>query len=167
MVSAGAATFQEKYGDGPAAKDRLRLWLKLFTCTSVVEKRIRNLFRSELGSTLPRFDLLATLDHAASPLTMGQLSERLLVSNGNVTGLVARLETEGLLTRRADPRDGRSFHVSLTAEGKTVFAHMALEHEGWIEQMFAGLGESEIQSLMGFLDRVKSAISNGESGNGQ
>ncbi len=157
-MSRPSQTIADKHGGAPKAKDSLRLWLKLLTCSSVIEKRVRGRLRQRFGSTLPRFDVLATLEHAEHPLTMGQLSNRLLVSNGNVTGLVARLETEGLVTRIADPGDRRTFHVTLTPRGRQSFDEMAAAHEIWIEETFACLDGGEIAAMAHSLERIKSSL---------
>jgi DNA-binding MarR family transcriptional regulator len=163
-MTAQARMIEDKHGGAPLAKDSLRLWLKLLTCTSVIEKRVRGRLRERFATTLPRFDLLATLDHASEPLTMGQLSSRLLVSNGNVTGLVARLEAEGHLTRIADPADRRTFYVTLTAKGQNAFNKMAITHEGWIEEMFQSLEAGEIAAIMDGLERLKWALAKHSQG---
>lgn len=163
-MSARAQTAEKRPGPDPDPKPSLRLWLKLLTSTRTIENRVRSRLRQDFATTLPRFDVLATLDHADGPLTMGELSGRLLVSNGNVTGVVARLEAEGLLTRHADPADRRSYHVELTGKGRRVFARMAAAHAGWIEALFSDLGAAEIAALSKGLDRIKSALDGGPAG---
>ncbi len=159
-----AQAIEDKHGGAPPSKDSLRLWLKLLTCTSVIEKRVRGRLRQRFGTTLPRFDVLATLDHAAGPLRMGQLSSRLLVSNGNVTGLVSRLEAEGYVSRIADAADRRTFYVTLTPKGQRDFDKLAAAHEGWIEDMFQSLEAGEIAAMMEGLDHIKLALANKPTG---
>ena len=65
----------------------LRTWLRLFTCTQLIERRVRTGLREEFGTTLPRFDLMAQLERAPKGMTLGELSQRMMVSNGNITGL--------------------------------------------------------------------------------
>ena len=163
-MTARAQAIEDKHGGAPLSKDSLRLWLKLLTCTSVIEKRVRGRLRQRFGTTLPRFDVLATLDHAAGPLTMGQLSSRLLVSNGNVTGLVARLEAAGYVSRIADAADRRTFYVTLTPKGRRSFDQMAAAHEGWIEDMFESLGAGQIAAMTEGLERIKSALAEARPG---
>ena len=88
-------------------KDELRLWLRLFTCKEVIETEVRRRLRDSFEVTLPRFDLLAQLDRAPKGMTLGELSQRMMVSNGNVTGLVDRLVEQGLINRRPSPKDRR------------------------------------------------------------
>ncbi len=148
----------EKLGGAPHSKQSLRLWLRLLTCANVIEKRVREQLRAEFGTTLPRFDVLAALEHAPDELTMGELSKRLMVSNGNVTGIVVRLEKEGLVARRTASQDRRTNFVRLTDQGLAEFSAMAALHENWIDRMFADLDDEEIASLMELLDRMKASL---------
>jgi DNA-binding MarR family transcriptional regulator len=133
----------------------LRLWLRLLTCTTLIENEIRRRLRRDFDVTLPRFDLMAQLDKSAGGMTLGELSQRMMVSNGNVTGLADRLVALGLLDRRASPNDRRVQLVSLTAEGRKAFRTMARAHENWVAEIFADLGESDIETLMGLLATTK------------
>jgi len=138
-------------------KTELRLWLRLLTCTTLIEGEVRRRLRDNFDVTLPRFDLLAQLDKASNGMTLGELSQRMMVSNGNVTGLAERLVEQGLLDRRASASDRRAQIVSLTAEGRRVFRTMARTHEDWIADMFAGLSPGEIDTLMSLLAKTKSS----------
>ena len=109
--------------------EALRLWLRLFTCTTMVERVVDGMLKREFASSLPRFDLLAQLYRAPSGLRMGELSERILTTGGNVTWLVAALEREGLVKRRTAPDDGRATLVRLSAVGRRRFAAMARAHD--------------------------------------
>ena len=93
----------------------LKLWLRLLTCTNMVEGALRQNLRQSFDSTLPRFDLLAQLDRHPEKLTMGELSRLMMVSGGNVTGLVRQLEEEGLVNRVPLKTDRRTYLVGLTA----------------------------------------------------
>jgi len=139
-------------------KRRLRLWLRLLTCSGLVERAVRRRLREEFAVTLPRFDLMAALDRAPAGLTMGELSARLKVSNGNVTGVVERLVGEGLVERTALPTDRRSYKVALTAAGRAAFAAMAERHEGWIDRLLGDLSDGEIEQLMGLLARLRRTV---------
>ena len=146
-------------------KDELRLWLRLFTCKEVVEGEVRRRLRERFNLTLPRFDLMAQLDRTPKGMTLGELSQRMMVSNGNVTGLVDRLVEQGLLSRRPSPRDRRAQLVSLTAEGRRFFRAMARANGDWIADMLADLSSDEIDTLMRLLAKTKAsarkAIGNG------
>jgi len=142
----------------PDAKRRLRLWLRLLTCSGLVERAVRRRLREEFAVTLPRFDLMAALDRTPAGLTMGELSARLKVSNGNVTGVVERLVGEGLVERTALPTDRRSYKVALTTAGRAAFAAMAERHAGWIDRLLGDLSDGEIEQLMGLLARLRRTV---------
>lgn len=142
----------------PGTKDSLRLWLRLLTCTTLIETEIRRRMRADFKTTLPRFDLLAALDRNGEGLTLGDVSRRMMVSNGNVTGLATRLEAEGLVERRLDTGDRRAFRLRLTAKGAREFARQSRAHEGWVAELLGDLSESERGHLYGLLGRTKSSI---------
>ena len=122
----------------PGHKDELRLWLRLLTCTTLVEGEIRARLRRDFDTTLPRFDLMAALDRAPGGVTLGEISRRMMVSNGNVTGLAARLESEGLVERRAMPGDRRAQLLRLTARGRREFAANPRRMKSWIANCSVG-----------------------------
>ena len=136
-------------------KDELRLWLRLFTCKEVVESEVRRRLRDNFNVTLPRFDLMAQLDRFPKGMTLGELSRRMMVSNGNVTGLVERLVEQGLIDRRPSPKDRRAQIVSLTAEGRRLFRAMARANGDWIGEIFADLSGNDIQALLRLLAKAK------------
>jgi len=147
---------ETKVAERPADHEaELRLWLRLLTCTTLIEGEVRRRLRDEFDVTLPRFDLMAQLDKAPNGMTLGELSQRMMVSNGNVTGLAERLVEQGLLDRRPSPNDRRAQIVSLTAEGRRAFRAMARTHEEWIAQIFGGLDATEIDQLMALLAKTK------------
>lgn len=139
-------------------KAELRLWLRLLTCTTMIETEIRRRMRERFDITLPRFDLMAQLERAPQGMTLGELSRRMMVSNGNVTGLVDRLVAEGLLQRRQSDTDRRAHYVSLTDEGHRTFAAMAAEHEDWVADLFADLAPGEVETLMTLLGATKRSV---------
>jgi DNA-binding MarR family transcriptional regulator len=138
-------------------KDELRLWLRLLTCTTLIEGEVRRRLRERFDVTLPRFDLMAQLDRAEDGMTLGELSRRMMVTNGNVTGLAERLVAEGLLSRRQAANDRRSHMVRLTDKGRRQFRKMAQEHEGWIADLFAGISPREVEALLGLLGKTKAS----------
>ena len=136
----------------------LRLWLRLYACTSLIESRVRKRLQTRFATTLPRFDLLAQLERAPQGLRMSELSGRLMVTGGNVTGLVDSLEADGLVVRATDGADRRALRVKLTREGRRVFRAMASEHERWIIEMFAGLSTRDARSLADQLHTLKEHV---------
>jgi DNA-binding MarR family transcriptional regulator len=158
---------ETKVAERPADHEaELRLWLRLLTCTTLIEGEIRRRLRDAFDVTLPRFDLMAQLDKAPNGMTLGELSQRMMVSNGNVTGLTERLVEQGLLDRRSSPTDRRAQIVNLTAEGRRVFRTMARTHEDWIAEIFSGLSADEIETLMQLLARTKTSARNAMNGDG-
>jgi len=136
----------------------LRLWLRLFTCNLMVERTIRARLRERFGITLARFDYLAQLERAPQGLRMQELSRRLMVTGGNVTGLTRQLEDEGLVERRAVDGDRRVQIVRLTAKGRRAFDAMAALHERWVVELFAGLKADDRERLHALLGRLKTAV---------
>jgi DNA-binding MarR family transcriptional regulator len=108
-----AATDTETRATSEHAPD-LRLWLRTLACTNLIENHIRSKLRAEFGITLPRFDLMAQLERSPQGLKMGELSKRMMVTGGNVTGITDQLVAEGLVVREDSPRDRRAYIVKLT-----------------------------------------------------
>jgi DNA-binding MarR family transcriptional regulator len=135
--------------------DELRLWLRLLTCTQLIEREVRSDLREQWGTTLPRFDLMAQLERAPDGLRMSELSRRMMVTGGNITGITDQLEAEGMVERTEVEGDRRAFQVRLTPRGRKQFNAMAQAHEAWIVNAFAGLSAREIQTLHGLLGKVK------------
>jgi DNA-binding MarR family transcriptional regulator len=144
--------------------ESLRLWLRLLAATNLVEAHVRRLLQEKFATTLPRFDLMAQLERSPQGLKMGELSRRLMVTGGNVTGVTDMLEREGLVARSADPLDRRAYRVRLTATGRKVFRAMAEEHERWIVEAFAGLTRREINDLFTLLGKLKTQVRANEGG---
>ena len=122
---------------------RLRLWLQMAKAVRAVEGQLRERLRSQFATTLPRFDLLATLHAAPEGLRMSELSRRLVVSNGNVTGVVDRLVADGLLRREPVAGDRRAFRVELTPAGRTLADEMIGAHRLWVDEIFAGVNAED------------------------
>jgi len=138
--------------------DALRLWLRLLTCTAMIEAKVRAQLRRDFATTLPRFDLLAQLERCPDGLKMGELSQRMMVTGGNVTGITDQLVKEGWVERMPLPNDRRALKVRLTKAGRKAFAAMAEAHESWIIDMLLGLSEAEQRAMYRLLGRLKSAI---------
>jgi DNA-binding MarR family transcriptional regulator len=136
----------------------LKLWLRMLSCTVRVEDAIRSRLRASFGITLPRFDLMAQLERHPDGLRMGELSKRMMVTGGNVTGIADQLEREGLVERVPDPQDGRAAMVRLTPPGRTAFAEMAAVHEGWVADLFAGISANDKASMIALLDTLKQQL---------
>ncbi|CAN5320952.1 MarR family transcriptional regulator [soil metagenome] len=149
----------DKHGGSLAGRMDVRLWLRLLSCSTVIEKRLRRRFADQFDTTLPRFDVLAALDRYRDGMTMGELSRALLVSNGNVTALVRHLEAQGLVLIESAPTDRRSQVVSLTSLGISHFKDLAAAHHQWIGEMLAGVAADQQEELLRLLGSVKASIS--------
>ena len=133
----------------------LRIWLRLLTCTQLIEKRVRAGLREEFATTLPRFDLMAQLERHREGLKMNELSRLLMVTGGNVTAIVDQLEKEGLV-ERGSPADRRAWLIRLTSAGKKSFSEMARAHEQWVVELLSGLTRREHAELLKLLAKLKS-----------
>jgi DNA-binding MarR family transcriptional regulator len=143
--------------------EALRLWLRLLTCTSLMEASVRAELRRDFDCTLPRFDLMAQLERHPEGLRMGELSKRLMVTGGNVTGITDQLVREGLVTREAPPDDRRAFVVRLTPAGRRQFLRMADTHEAWVVKLVAGLTAPERRQLFELLAKLKASVKRARS----
>lgn len=135
----------------------LRLWLRLLSCTVQIENKVRLRLRREFNMTLPRFDLMAQLERSPG-LRMNELSQRLMVSGGNVTGITDQLERQHLVTREDCPGDRRAFTVRLTFNGSKLFREMAVRHEQWIIELLGGLSRDEREAMIKGLGKLKCHI---------
>lgn len=135
--------------------EQLRLWLRLLTCTQLIESRVRANLREQFSTTLPRFDLMAQLDRVHEGMLMKDLSKRMMVTSGNVTGITDQLVAEGLVARNEVEGDRRAYRICLTARGRRAFAAMARAHERWIVEAFDLLTANERATLAKLLARLK------------
>ena len=140
---------------------KLRLWVRMLRAVRVVEVELRRRLRAEFGETLPRFDVMAALARAKIGMTMTEVSRHLMVSNGNVTGIIDRLVTEGLVVRISDAQDRRATLVRLTPKGLRHFARMAQAHEGWVNDILARFSREQSLDLIGSLDALTAATRSG------
>jgi DNA-binding MarR family transcriptional regulator len=143
----------------PDDHQSLRLWLRLLACTNLIETDVRQKLKAGYDTTLPRFDLMAQLDRAGDGLKMGELSRRMMVTGGNVTGITDMLEKEQLVVREPDAADRRAYRVRLTREGRRQFRRMAAEHERWVIGLMEGLAPRQRDQLVELLGVLKAELS--------
>jgi len=141
-----------------AAGPEVRLWLRLSACNTLIDGHLRGRLRHAFDTTPPRFELMALLDKVPDGLTMGELSKRLMVTNGNVTGIVERLVRDGQATRQAAPNDRRTHFVRLTSAGRDAYRTMARAHQDWLGELMGGMEREDVVSLLGLLDRLKRSV---------
>ena len=137
------------------SKQRLRVWLRLLDRNRDIQNRLRSALREEFDMTLPRFDVMATLNWQPEGLRMSALSARLKVSNGNVTGIIESLIREGLVTRTVAPEDKRAAMVRLTERGVAQFQLMAAAHEAWVNTMFDSFDSEQLDQFAGLLEQLQ------------
>jgi DNA-binding MarR family transcriptional regulator len=135
--------------------EALRLWLRLLTCTQLIEKQVRGQLREQFDTTLPRFDLMAQLERNTDGLKMNELSRRMMVTGGNITPVTDQLVKEGLIERLSLASDRRAWLVRLTPNGRALFKKMAKRHESWIVAALGGVSDKELKQLHELLGQVK------------
>ncbi len=141
--------------EAPLDKRRLRMWIRMLRTTRFVEARLREFLRDRYKSTLPRFDVMAALFRAEDGLKMSALSKQLLVSNGNVTGIVDRLVEDRLVVRVIVENDRRAMLVRLSPKGRELFSKMAAEHEAIISDLFSEMDNNDLDLLVDVFSRLK------------
>jgi DNA-binding MarR family transcriptional regulator len=141
-------------------KQELRIWLRMLSTTKLISQEIRRRLRVEFGATLPQFDLLAQLYREPEGLRLGEISKRTMVTNGNITGLVARLEEDGLIFRETPGDDRRVTVARLTDAGRSAFAEMARTHELWIHELMADIDPSAVSTLISTMDQLQRSVRN-------
>lgn len=143
--------------DSTLSRRRLRTWIRLLRLTRRTENTLREFMRVSHGTTLPRFDVMAALYRADAPMKMSALSQMLLVSNGNASTVVDRLEKDGLVNRIAAPKDRRVVNVSLSNKGRAQFEELAAGHEALVDRIFAGLDNNDLDLIRDLLHRAEAA----------
>jgi DNA-binding MarR family transcriptional regulator len=141
---------------GPDSKDRLRLWIRLLRASRIIEAELRERLKAEFDTTLPRFDVMAALYRTPDGMMMSDLSRYLLVSNGNVTGIVDRLVSEGHALRAQRDGDRRTSVVRLTHKGRALFQAMATAHEGWVDEVLGDVSKADARRLTSMLKAFRS-----------
>jgi DNA-binding MarR family transcriptional regulator len=158
-INAGATDVEFLvHGEPAGQRTDLRLWLRLLSCSNLVTQEIRRRLRIEFDTTLPRFDLMAQIAREPNGLRLGELSKRMMVSNGNVTAPTDRLVAEGLVVREIDSVDRRASIARLTPKGAELFSKMAAAHETWLKDLFCDVDAQTEAQLMALLSHMKQSI---------
>jgi DNA-binding MarR family transcriptional regulator len=145
------------------SKQRLRLWIRILRAARAIEAEVRERLRVEFGVTLPQFDVMAALERKPDGMTMTELSRFLMVSNGNVTGIIDRLVSDKLVKRQAPIEDRRAINVRLTPRGMKEFTAMAKAHQDWVDGLLSDFDAAEADTLIRHLDGLSGRIRNGGS----
>jgi DNA-binding MarR family transcriptional regulator len=155
MVSAPLSSSRH----GADSKAKLRLWIRLLRASRLIEANVRERLKSQFHATLPRFDVMAALYRKPDGMLMSEISRFLMVSNGNVTGIVDRLVLDRLVVRSQRDGDRRTSFIRLTGKGRVMFAAMARAHQGWIDEL---LEDVTIKDASELSSKLKSFRSNWE-----
>lgn len=140
-----------------SSSEDLRLVLRLAAFNNLIQNELRNRLRLEFDMTAPRYDLLAQLANEPQGLKMGELSERLMVSNGNITAISLQLEKVGIISRTTNRQDRRSTFIKMTTKGKKAYAKMEASYNQWVEELLSGLTDKTKNSLYKNLEVGKNA----------
>jgi DNA-binding MarR family transcriptional regulator len=159
-----AAELEKDINAHADGKQELRVWLRMLSTTKLISQEIRRRLRAEFGATLPQFDLLAQLDREPEGLRLGEISKRTMVTNGNITGLVERLEADGLVYRETPGDDRRVTVARLTDAGRRAFAEMAAVHETWLRELMADVDHNTFSGLARNIDQIQLSVRNHLSG---
>ena len=159
-----AAELEKDINAHADGKQELRVWLRMLSTTKLISQEIRRRLRAEFGATLPQFDLLAQLDREPEGLRLGEISKRTMVTNGNITGLVERLEADGLVCRETPGDDRRVTVARLTDAGRRAFAEMAAVHETWLRELMADVDHNTFSGLARNIDQIQLSVRNHLSG---
>ena len=152
---------REKTVARPISKQRLRLWIRLLRAARAIEAELRERLRKDFTVTLPQFDVMAALARKEGGMNMTELSRMLMVSNGNVTGIIDRLTVEKLVLRQAPANDRRSYIVRLTPKGASQFSVIAKAHEGWVDELLTDIGTADAEALIQQLDGLTTRVRSG------
>jgi DNA-binding MarR family transcriptional regulator len=142
----------------PAGSIETGVWLRLLSCTNIILRFLRRKLKDSYSLTMPRFDLLAQVARPPLGPSLGELSRRLLVTKGNITDIVARLEAVDLIERRRDEADGRIQYVFLTKAGQELYDSILPEHTKWLHDLMQDLSQEELETLYDALGILKSAL---------
>lgn len=156
MTMAGKT--REKVAARPVSKQRLRLWIRVLRAARAIEAELRERLRTQFAITLPQFDVMATLARKENGMSMTELSRMMMVSNGNVTGIIDRLAAEKLVLRTAPANDRRSYIVRLTPKGAAQFATIAKAHESWVDDLLSEIDGAEADSLIQQIGRLEMRV---------
>lgn len=136
-------------------KLELKVWLRFLSVFKIVESKLRTRLRSNFDISIPRFDVLAILHAHDGPMTMGELSSGLMVTTGNVTGIIDTLTGEGLVSKSTNPADRRSQMIEITPAGRKLFGRIAPALARWFEEAMSDMTTAEVKELQKLLGKFK------------
>ena len=156
--TAGPSVFQLVLKSLPEGAQHRRAWLELVRCFSRIERILMRRLSDEFNSSLPRYDVLTALALAPEALTMGALASMLMVTKGNITGVVTRLKKEGLVRKIASETDRRIQSVTMTEKGRTLWSAMHARYDRTIAEVLSGQSKEDLRSLTQALKVTRLAV---------
>ena len=142
----------------PEKAHHRRAWLGLLRCFSSIDRVLMRRFSEKFNSSLPRYDVLTALALSPNGLTMGELASSLMVTKGNITGVVSRLKQDGLVRKITSRSDRRIQSVTLSAEGRTLWDAMHADYDETVSAIFSGQSSEELDALTEMLENTRVAI---------
>ncbi|KZL05037.1 HTH-type transcriptional regulator MhqR [Pseudovibrio axinellae] len=139
------------------ATQRVRLWLHMLKAVRTVESALRERLRKHFEMTLPRFDVMATLYAVPEGLRMTELSEQLVVSSGNVTGIVEKLVEDGLVERQSMENDRRAHLVKTTDKGRKLMEEATTAHRAWVDELLNEVSEPDVARAISIMLDIRHA----------
>lgn len=137
---------------------RVRMWLRMLRTTNQIENALREYLRVNYNTTLPRFDVLAALERQPDGMKMSELSQQLLVSNGNATAIIIQLEKLGHVERWNAEHDRRVVFVKITPKGKTFFNEAAAGHRKKLNAVLGQLDGDDLDLARDYFHRLEASI---------
>jgi DNA-binding MarR family transcriptional regulator len=133
-----------------------RLWLQILSLHGGIFSSLNAALNSEFGLSVAKFDALAQLDRYREGLALGQLSQNLKVSGGNVSGLVQRLLADQLISKQMSSEDRRSFIVRLTPKGGELFKKAAAFHKRHLSECFESVSAGDLETAISVVRSLSS-----------
>jgi DNA-binding MarR family transcriptional regulator len=136
-------------------RDELRAWFRLLLIHKTMSRKISARLRAEFELSTARFDTLAQLDAAGGEMTMGELSAQLMVTSGNVTGVIDGMTTDKLVARRRHETDRRSIVIAMTPAGRNLFAKARAALSKWMGEAMTDMSDAELAQLIKLFGKLK------------
>lgn len=148
----------EGYAGSRRGRLETRVWLRMLACGNIIQNELSNHLRAEFSTTLARFDVLAEIARPPLEPTMSELSQRLMVTKGNITDVIGRLEAEQLVARQRDPEDARVLRVHLTPKGRKLVDAMIPAHNAMLAELLRAFDRDRLEQLDALLAHLRTAL---------
>ena len=142
----------------PEKAHHRRAWLGLLRCFSSIDRVLMRRFSEKFNSSLPRYDVLTALALSPNGMTMGELASSLMVTKGNITGVVKRLKQDGLVRKITSRSDRRIQSVTLSAEGRALWDAMHADYDETVSEIFSGQSTEDLDALSEMLENTRIAV---------